>query len=175
MKKKLNYKDRGFTIIEVIIVLAIAALILLVVFLAVPALQRSQRNNARKNDAARVAAQVVEYTSNNNGATPATNAQCDSIFTAAATLSQYSSLGSCIQGVALPGAPVANTPYLEVMAANGTAGTATTNVMMIATKASCTAGTNNQVTFDSATSKKVSVLYTVEAGNGWDWVCLNAQ
>ncbi|HPW47952.1 MAG TPA: prepilin-type N-terminal cleavage/methylation domain-containing protein, partial [Candidatus Saccharibacteria bacterium] len=33
--------QKGFTIIEVLIVLAIAALILLIVFLAVPALQRN--------------------------------------------------------------------------------------------------------------------------------------
>jgi prepilin-type N-terminal cleavage/methylation domain-containing protein len=34
----------GFTIIEVMIVLAIAGLILLIVFLAVPALEREARN-----------------------------------------------------------------------------------------------------------------------------------
>jgi prepilin-type N-terminal cleavage/methylation domain-containing protein len=34
-------RQQGFTIIEVLIVLAIAALILLIVFLAVPALQRN--------------------------------------------------------------------------------------------------------------------------------------
>ncbi len=170
-----NNKNRygGFTIIEVLIVLAIAALILLVVFLAVPALQRSQRNSARKNDAARVAASVVEYTSNNGNALPTTAAQCTSIKDASATLSQYSSLAaSCIQGTALPGVPAANTMYLEVMAANGTAGTATTNVMMLATLASCNG--SNAVTY-AAASTKVAVLYTVEAGTGWDWVCLNAQ
>lgn len=40
----------GFTIIEVVLVLAIAGLIFLMVFLALPALQRSQRNTQRKND-----------------------------------------------------------------------------------------------------------------------------
>jgi prepilin-type N-terminal cleavage/methylation domain-containing protein len=40
MSKKLSKKEKGFTIIEVMIVLAIAGLIMLVVFLAVPALQR---------------------------------------------------------------------------------------------------------------------------------------
>ena len=34
----------GFTIIEIMIVLAIAGLIMLIVFLAVPALQRASRN-----------------------------------------------------------------------------------------------------------------------------------
>ena len=48
-----NRKD-GFTIIEVLIVLAIAGLIMLIVFLAVPALQRNSRNTQRKNDVANI-------------------------------------------------------------------------------------------------------------------------
>jgi prepilin-type N-terminal cleavage/methylation domain-containing protein len=60
----------GFTIIEVLIVLAIAGLILLIVFLAVPALQRSSRNTQRKNDAAAVGGAVANFISNNNGALP---------------------------------------------------------------------------------------------------------
>ena len=38
----------GFTIIEVVLVLAIAGLIFLMVFVALPALQRSQRDTQRK-------------------------------------------------------------------------------------------------------------------------------
>lgn len=68
--KKSN--GEGFTIIEVMIVLAIAGLILLIVFLAVPALQRSSRNTQRKNDAASLLAAVSNYISNNNGQVPAT-------------------------------------------------------------------------------------------------------
>lgn len=60
-------QTRGFTIIEVMIVLSIAALIMLIVFLAVPALQRSARNNQRDADAAKIAAAVNECLSNNNG------------------------------------------------------------------------------------------------------------
>ena len=43
--------NRGFTIIEVVLVLAIAGLIFLMVFLALPALQRSQRDTLRKQQA----------------------------------------------------------------------------------------------------------------------------
>jgi prepilin-type N-terminal cleavage/methylation domain-containing protein len=63
-------KQRGFTIIEVALVLAVAALIFLVVFLAVPALQRNQRNDAIKRDISAVVTAVTTYTSNNN-TTPA--------------------------------------------------------------------------------------------------------
>lgn len=65
-----KYKDKreeGFTIIEVLIVLAIAGLIILIVFLAVPALQRNSRNTQRTNDASLIAASVNECLNNNNG------------------------------------------------------------------------------------------------------------
>lgn len=60
----------GFTIIEVVLVLAIAGLIFLIVFLAVPALQRSQRDTARKNDLGRLVAAIQSYQSNNRGELP---------------------------------------------------------------------------------------------------------
>lgn len=59
--------EKGFTIIEVALVLAIGALIFLVVFLAVPALQRNQRNDARKRDISNVVEAVSDYNSNNPG------------------------------------------------------------------------------------------------------------
>jgi prepilin-type N-terminal cleavage/methylation domain-containing protein len=70
----LNNKKRneGFTIIEVMIVLAIAGLIMLIVFLAVPALQRNSRNTQAKNAASAVLATVNEYQNNNNGGNPTT-------------------------------------------------------------------------------------------------------
>lgn len=66
MTQKLK-NAKGFTIIEVLIVLAIAGLIMLVVFLAVPALQRGQRNTARQNDVSLLAAAINDCVTNNNG------------------------------------------------------------------------------------------------------------
>ncbi len=63
---------KGFTIIEVVLVLAIAGLIFLMVFIALPALQRSQRNTRRRQDMARILSAVNDYQSNNNGKSPAT-------------------------------------------------------------------------------------------------------
>lgn len=63
-------KNKGFTIIEVVLVLAIAGLIFLVVFLALPALQRGQRDTQRKQDLGKVMSQVTSYQSNNQGALP---------------------------------------------------------------------------------------------------------
>lgn len=68
MNKLQNQK--GFTIIEVVLVLAIAGLIFLMVFVALPALQRNQADTARKNDASIVASAVTTYTGNNRGDFP---------------------------------------------------------------------------------------------------------
>lgn len=64
-------KDKGFTIIEVVLVLAIAGLIFLVVFLALPALQRSQRDTQRRSDVGRAVAALQSWQSNHNGSMPA--------------------------------------------------------------------------------------------------------
>ena len=66
IKKQL--KDaKGFTIIEVALVLAIAGLIFLVVFLALPALQRSQRDTARRQDAGRIISGLQNCMADNQG------------------------------------------------------------------------------------------------------------
>lgn len=67
----LSKLKKGFTLIEIVIVLAIAALIMVVVFFAVQGAQRSQRNQTRKDVANRVKAAMVSARGNNNGAAPA--------------------------------------------------------------------------------------------------------
>lgn len=69
--RNLFKKEEGFTIIEVMIVLAIGALILVVVLVAIPQLQRNQRNSARQNVAGRIAAELNNFAGNNNGLFPA--------------------------------------------------------------------------------------------------------
>ena len=72
---KSNIKSKqGFTIIEVVLVLAIAGLIFLMVFIALPALQRSQRDTQRRDDMARFMTQLSQYQANNGGKTPAQSA-----------------------------------------------------------------------------------------------------
>jgi prepilin-type N-terminal cleavage/methylation domain-containing protein len=70
MLNKIKKDNKGFTIIEVLIVLAIAGLILLVVFLAVPALQRNSRNTQLRSAANTIAGGINEYIANNNGTLP---------------------------------------------------------------------------------------------------------
>lgn len=69
--KILNKKpSSGFTIIEVTIVLAIAGLIMAIVFVAVPAFERSAHNTQRRSDATHLAGLVNDYASNNAGSLP---------------------------------------------------------------------------------------------------------
>lgn len=69
MKPSLK-KQSGFTLIEVVIVLAIAALIMVIVFLAVQGAQRSRRDTATKNDVNRVTALAESFASGNGGKYP---------------------------------------------------------------------------------------------------------
>lgn len=71
MTKMNRNSKKGFTIIEVVLVLAIAGLIFLMVFVALPALQRSQRDTQRRDDMARFMSQLAQYQSNNGGKVPA--------------------------------------------------------------------------------------------------------
>jgi len=64
-KENINSK-KGFTIIEVVLVLAIAGLIFLMVFVALPALQRSQRDTSRRNDMSRVDTSLVQWQTNHS-------------------------------------------------------------------------------------------------------------
>ena len=70
MTKSITKSKKGFTIIEVVLVLAIAGLIFLMVFVALPALQRSQRDTQRRDDMARVATAINQYQTNNGGNLP---------------------------------------------------------------------------------------------------------
>lgn len=63
-------KEKGFTIIEVVLVLAIAGLIFLMVFIALPALQRGQRDTQRRDDVSKFVSQLTSYSTNNRGALP---------------------------------------------------------------------------------------------------------
>jgi prepilin-type N-terminal cleavage/methylation domain-containing protein len=60
-------KEKGFTLIEIVLVMAIAGLILVIVFLAVQGAQKSRRDQQRKTDAARMLGAVEQCASNRQG------------------------------------------------------------------------------------------------------------
>lgn len=174
MQFSINRNKKGFTIIEVMIVLAIAALILLVVFLAVPALQRSQRNNARKSDSSRMAATVVDFTSNNSsGSLPTSAADCTTLLNSSASLAQYNPLACVASAAPIATAPVAAATL--VLLANGGAGTAPgaqNNAMVLSDQSQC--GSGNGVLI-AGSAKQAALLYALESGGTWTWGCVNPQ
>jgi prepilin-type N-terminal cleavage/methylation domain-containing protein len=136
-----NIKKRsegGFTIIEVLIVLAIAGLIMLIVFLAVPALQRNSRNTQIKNAASSVLGAVSEFQNNNNGSMPttvATNGDTVTVSGATGTTSASAKVQggfTAVNGTAMPTATGSMTVYFNRQCnGNAFAGTATQRAVAI--------------------------------------------
>lgn len=65
-------REQGFTLIEIVIVMAIAAALILVVLLAVGGAQRARRDTQRRGDASAYTAALDSYAANNGGVYPAT-------------------------------------------------------------------------------------------------------
>ena len=150
MFKNLQKNNKGFTIIEVLIVLAIAGLIMLIVFLAVPALQRNQRNSGRRNDVGRLGGAVSEFYANNNGATPA-GTDAGTIAASAGTLSQYTAA------------------QVSVQSGTGGAVAAMGNIANVRIVTGSTCGTGGATT--PGTARQVAIQFMVEGGSGNTPVC----
>jgi prepilin-type N-terminal cleavage/methylation domain-containing protein len=147
-------RQEGFTIIEVMIVLVIAAVILLMVFLAVPALQRSSRNTQRKNDAANLMAAVNEYATNHNGQLPASSSEFKSEVLPNVKLGFYDGSSTTTE------VQFSNTP--------GSGGEVDDNdaTLYIVTNAKCSS--SSEATGTGATSRQFIAGYNVETGGGLD-------
>ena len=151
--QQLKKKSEGFTIIEVLIVLAIAGLILLIVFLAVPALQRSSRNTQRREDVGRVSSSATEVVSNNNGDT-----------TSLDTTALQSALGTKLAYY-----DSTNITAVTALASGGSA----TNTTTIDTVVAVPNGKCNGTAANYA-NRRIAVLYSVENGSGGNTrVCLD--
>ena len=163
MKSRLQRENKGFTIIEVLIVLAIAGLILLIVFLAVPALQRNSRNTQRRNDVSAALGAISEFSSNNNGRAIASTGDINAAV-ANANFSVY------------PANQVYYTPNSAIPAVPGTIGsgagnatTVTLDNMIVVVGAKCTAGSQAAPTAD--TGRAVAVVFAVETGGDPTYQC----
>lgn len=108
---------KGFTIIEVVLVIAIAGLIMLMVFIALPALQSGQRDSARKSDIGIVASAVGTATQNNRGVFPATVAlktQLEAASTAAGAKTTFKGLSNNTTDVAVIGNALTSAPTAAI-------------------------------------------------------------
>jgi prepilin-type N-terminal cleavage/methylation domain-containing protein len=170
----LKKKTDGFTIIEVLIVLAIAGLILLIVFLAVPALQRNSRNTQRKNDVATMLGAVNEFSNNNNGALPngtwtVSNAAVN-IIGAANTIASQAKLGY-YDGTAIGAANgQVNKVAAGTVTAAATLNSNTEDFMTVSTGTQCDPGGTNAS--QAGPARSVTAVYEIENnGGGYAQVC----
>lgn len=155
-------ENEGFTIIEVMIVLAIAGLILLIVLLAVPALQRSARNTAIKNDASALAAGVSEYESNNSGALPTNTGTAVSGPTI--TFTGGSGTDTAV-------AKIQGSTKVTYLTASPTASPAVSNIDVVFGQ-ECSSTTGYTTT---ANSRSTAIVYGVETGSsGTQAQCLSS-
>lgn len=79
--RRTGWIKSGFTLIEVVLVLAIAGLLTTVVFLAVSGAQRARRDDQRKRDAVTLVAAVENWRSNNKGRNVQSEADLEEIAT----------------------------------------------------------------------------------------------
>ncbi len=158
-RKQTSRAGRGFTIIEVMIVLAIAGLIMLIVFLAVPALQRSQRNTQRKTDVSAIAGAIANYIDNNGGSVPSNvgpsgsdllicGVNCSSGNTETAKLGYYDE--------------TAATPAVSLVKNSASPGTPTKDTVVVDVGYNCNS-TNTGL--GTASSRTAAILYAVETSS----------
>jgi len=156
---------KGFTIIEVVLVLAIAGLIFLMVFIALPALQAGQRDTARKSDVSNVASALNSYSSANRGSLPAAGSTLDTQLgaTGSGSTKSYESLSNNINNV--------------VVSTTGAAGAVTvtdaTITVYIGFKCGTTANTATQTYLAAGTARQYATVTKLEGGAGTGY-CLSS-
>lgn len=100
--KKSPAKKSGFTLIEIVIVLAIAALIMVIVFVAVQGAQRSRRDTDRRAAASRVLTSLVSCASDNSGKIGGSGITCATYISGATTGSAYTGSGDLVTSATQP-------------------------------------------------------------------------
>lgn len=141
----------GFTIIEVLIVMGVFGLITVIIFLALPALQRTSRNNQRKQDVQTVLELVSRYELNNSGNVP-DSATLQGQLNSYAKLTAYDSADITVK------TPGDSTPAAQ-------------DKIIIKNYRKCSTNDVGKDTNQGAGYNDVVALYTVETLNGFAAQC----
>ena len=157
MKNFKKSNSKGFTIIEVLIVLAIAGLILLVVFLAVPALQRNGRTTTKRGDVNKSLGAVGEFSANNNGKVP-----LSTDLTTIASLANLSSATTLNAAVPTTKATVVLPSNSEIEIVTGV----TCDPTVSHVTATVLTAANYIAEVKDATARAIVALYSVESSGG---------
>ena len=195
MKRNILNSNRnsGFTIIEVLIVLAIAGLIMAVVLLAVPGLQRSQANTAARTDASHIAAATSNWSANNNGVSLNSISQMYSIYQDVGTLSKYTDANASATSTSSNFTTIGSTPSASIGSGWYLATSPITTVSQLTTSppmpwvividqgVTCQNATNNATTYGpnlsltAGSPTNIAILFTTETSGNPNWNCLQAQ
>lgn len=163
--KSMNTK-KGFTIIETTLVLAIAGLIMLLAFFALPSLSRSQRDSERKDDIMEFANAVKKFQSNNNRGALPNASQLNTVKTSFFDSGFIDPDGSnytlvykdCDSNVAAGAECTTATKEFN----NDNSGKFGSYKMYFIASASCV---DNNKAVKSANARKAAILYRLEGGN----------
>lgn len=158
--------EKGFTIIEVLIVLAIAGLVMVIVFLAVPSLQRNSRNNSRKTDARFIATQRLQYNLEQNTSASISPGGYDCSGDVSSKLfCQY-----LIKG--LGHYEMADVTFHSNTNVRPSTPPSITDPQMIRTDSHVKCAANGRDAEISDLVRDMTVLYMIETGGGWQQVCV---
>lgn len=181
MYLKFKKIEEGFTIVETLIVLAIAALIITIVLIAVPNLQRSARNTNMLHDAQDIASAIQTFESNNQGSLPSVSSISNSSGTI--TLSLATTGGSTNTGAestakVQSGDIVTGTNFsssaINYSAAviNGSTTQVGPGTIVVMSGALC--GTTGSSQTPTQNSRAVAIFYPIESGGSGSVGCVQA-
>ena len=142
---KLN--NKGFTIVEVLIVLAIAGAILAAILIAVPALQRNSRNTTLKRSATLLVSSIQEVEAANGGVPP--TSWNSNVWKYGSGLTYANQVPSSVSST------------ITVSTITSLPATFAASNIYIYFSALCS---NNTATTTGASASNIAVLYTVETG-----------
>ena len=157
-------RKSGFTIIEVSLVLAIGGLILMMVFIALPSLQRSQRDAQRREDVISLIENIKKYQQNNRGALPSGESD-DRVFSRDLDSNEKGWQDLLNNYLGENFKDPNGTPYTLKITNYGPGLDETTdnNKILIVKQATCS-GNSNGNKVEQANPRKLAALYELEVG-----------
>jgi prepilin-type N-terminal cleavage/methylation domain-containing protein len=187
LKKLKNQRQSGFTIIEVMIVLAIAGLIMLVVLVVVPQLNRNSRDSRRQQVAQRLRTELETYANSNDGRFPFTGGAQTCSTTAGVTgntagscndfMGRYVNNGKIDINDPSSGSPVGVTVVLASTtqttndgARPGATGTWTPGNIVIFAGGRCSGETVTATAAGTANSREVALVIAKDRQNTWQCI-----
>lgn len=155
----LRNNEKGFTIIEVVLVLAIAGLIFLMIFIAWPALQKNQRDTAKKNDVAVVATALGTWKSNKRGALPDNQTEFTTFINDyVPTLSQYK------PSTDVQYDPITATSTPTKINIGSASGQLDIDKMWVVSAAKCAVDAQSYTAVQRASTRQVAIFVVIESG-----------